>query len=260
MNDLQSTLEWYLLSGVDETAGDEVYRIGAEVVKHQLEPAQVPAAAAGARPATTDLAKSSLVALKSARDICENTKTLIDLKKLMSDFEGCALKLTATNLVFGSGNETAKVLIVGEAPGADEDRVGLPFVGRSGQLLEKMLEAIGLKREEVFITNILPWRPPGNRAPTSSEISVCLPFVKKQIDMVDPEIILILGGSAANALLDNGEPISKLRGKWLSYKKANGKNAEVLASFHPAFLLRSGAQKARAWSDFLRLYKKLNES
>ena len=137
------------------------------------------------------------------------------------------------------------------------DRSGIPFVGRSGQLLEKMLKAIGFDRNECFITNVLPWRPPGNRTPTEGEIAVCLPFLKRQIDLVSPEAIMILGGSAANALLDNGEPISRMRGKWLEYKKSDGGKVSVLASFHPAYLLRNSGQKAKAWVDMLRMKQKL---
>ena len=128
---------------------------------------------------------------------------------------------------------------------------------RTFQLLEKMLKAIGFDRNECFITNVLPWRPPGNRTPTEGEIAVCLPFLKRQIDLVSPEAIMILGGSAANALLDNGEPISRMRGKWLEYKKSDGGKVPVLASFHPAYLLRNSGQKAKAWVDMLRMKQKL---
>ena len=184
-------------------------------------------------------------------------ETLEELKKMVEEFDGCALKLTANKTVFGYGSGTARLLLIGEAPGADEDRSGIPFVGRSGQLLEKMLKAIGFDRNECFITNVLPWRPPGNRTPTEGEIAVCLPFLKRQIDLVSPEAIMILGGSAANALLDNGEPISRMRGKWLEYKKSDGGKVPVLASFHPAYLLRNSGQKAKAWVDMLRMKQKL---
>ena len=169
----------------------------------------------------------------------------------------CELCATRTNVVFGQGVPDAEVLFVGEGPGQSEDEQGLPFVGRSGQLLEKMLKAIGFDRNECFITNVLPWRPPGNRTPTEGEIAVCLPFLKRQIDLVSPEVIMILGGSAANALLDNGEPISRMRGKWLEYKKSDGGKVPVLASFHPAYLLRNSGQKAKAWVDMLRMKQKL---
>lgn len=148
-------------------------------------------------------------------------------------------------------------MLVGEAPGADEDRIGLPFVGRSGQLLDKMLKAVNVDRTSCYITNVLPWRPPGNRTPTDGEIAVCLPFLKRQIELINPEVIVVLGGSAANALLDNEEPISRLRGKWLEYRKSDGKTVPVLASFHPAYLLRNAAQKAKAWTDLLRMQQKI---
>jgi uracil-DNA glycosylase, family 4 len=189
--------------------------------------------------------------------LCQKAETLEELKKMVEEFDGCALKLTANKTVFGYGSGTARLLLIGEAPGADEDRSGIPFVGRSGQLLEKMLKAIGFDRNECFITNVLPWRPPGNRTPTEGEIAVCLPFLKRQIDLVSPEAIMILGGSAANALLDNGEPISRMRGKWLVYKKSDGGKVPVLASFHPAYLLRNSGQKAKAWVDMLRMKQKL---
>jgi len=222
---IKEILEWYLTAGVDETCGE------------------VPFALADA--------------CQSARELCQKAETLEELKKMVEEFDGCALKLTANKTVFGYGSGTARLLLIGEAPGADEDRSGIPFVGRSGQLLEKMLKAIGFDRNECFITNVLPWRPPGNRTPTEGEIAVCLPFLKRQIDLVSPEAIMILGGSAANALLDNGEPISRMRGKWLEYKKSDGGKVPVLASFHPAYLLRNSGQKAKAWVDMLRMKQKL---
>ena len=235
---IKEILEWYLTAGVDETAA--------------VRPAEN-----SARPATTELAQATINACQSARELCQKAETLEELKKMVEEFDGCALKLTANKTVFGYGSGTARLLLIGEAPGADEDRSGIPFVGRSGQLLEKMLKAIGFDRNECFITNVLPWRPPGNRTPTEGEIAVCLPFLKRQIDLVSPEVIMILGGSAANALLDNGEPISRMRGKWLEYKKSDGGKVPVLASFHPAYLLRNSGQKAKAWVDMLRMKQKL---
>ena len=166
------------------------------------------------RQATTELAQETASACKNAREICEQAQTLEELKTAVENFDGCALKLTATHTVFGDGNPNAKIVLIGEAPGADEDRCVIPFVGRSGQLLDKMMEAIGLNRSVYYITNILPWRPPGNRTPTTGEIAVCLPFLKRQLDIINPDYILLLGGSSANALFDNQDPISKLRGRW----------------------------------------------
>lgn len=259
---IKEILEWYLTAGVDETCGEVPFAL-AEPAKEmpRIVPAAVSAAVRpaenSARPATTELAQATINACQSARELCQKAETLEELKKMVEEFDGCALKLTANKTVFGYGSGTARLLLIGEAPGADEDRSGIPFVGRSGQLLEKMLKAIGFDRNECFITNVLPWRPPGNRTPTEGEIAVCLPFLKRQIDLVSPEVIMILGGSAANALLDNGEPISRMRGKWLEYKKSDGGKVPVLASFHPAYLLRNSGQKAKAWVDMLRMKQKL---
>ena len=259
---IKEILEWYLTAGVDETCGEvpfalaepakEMPRIVRATVSAAVRPAEN-----SARPAMTELAQATINACQSARELCQKAETLEELKKMVEEFDGCALKLTANKTVFGYGSGTARLLLIGEAPGADEDRSGIPFVGRSGQLLEKMLKAIGFDRNECFITNVLPWRPPGNRTPTEGEIAVCLPFLKRQIDLVSPEAIMILGGSAANALLDNGEPISRMRGKWLEYKKSDGGKVPVLASFHPAYLLRNSGQKAKAWVDMLRMKQKL---
>lgn len=259
---IKEILEWYLTAGVDETCGEVPFAL-AEPAKEmpRIVPATVSAAVRpaenSARPAMTELAQATINACQSARELCQKAETLEELKKIVEEFDGCALKLTANKTVFGYGSGTARLLLIGEAPGADEDRSGIPFVGRSGQLLEKMLKAIGFDRNECFITNVLPWRPPGNRTPTEGEIAVCLPFLKRQIDLVSPEAIMILGGSAANALLDNGEPISRMRGKWLVYKKSDGGKVPVLASFHPAYLLRNSGQKAKAWVDMLRMKQKL---
>ena len=263
---VREILEWYLTAGVEETCGEVPFALEATNTqqKASLEPVSQNKTSVlskthddSVRLATTELAQATVSACQNARELCQKAETISSLRELVENFDGCSLKLTANKTVFGYGNEKAKLLLIGEAPGADEDRSGVPFVGRSGQLLEKMLNAIGVQRDECFITNVLPWRPPGNRTPTEGEIAVCLPFLKRQIDLVSPEIIMILGGSAANALLDNGEPISKLRGKWLEYKTSNGKKIPVLASFHPAYLLRNSGQKAKAWVDMLRMKQKL---
>lgn len=262
--DIRQLWEWYITAGVDETCGVEPWE------KFEIKPvASAPPAAMkmpavsrqeDVRPATTELAQATVAACQNARQICAKVETLDELKQLVEGFDGCALKLTANKTVFGYGSPTAELLLVGEAPGADEDRSGIPFVGRSGHLLDKMLKAIGIGRDECFVTNVLPWRPPGNRTPTEGEIAVCLPFLRRQIELVKPKAIMVLGGSAANALLDNGEPISKLRGKWLEYKLSDGSRIPVLASFHPAYLLRNSGQKAKAWSDLLRVNQKLCEN
>ncbi len=248
----QQLLEWYLCAGVDETCGEVAF---APAPQGRGLPKVAAAEAPALRQATTGLAQNTGGACQSAQDICAGVSTLEELKAELEKFDGCALKLTAAHTVFGDGNPQAKIMLIGEAPGADEDRIGRPFVGRSGQLLDKMMSAIGLNRDLYYICNILPWRPPGNRTPLDSEIAVCLPFIKRQIDLVDPDYIFILGGSAANALLNMAETISKMRGHWYEYLKSNGKTAQVLASFHPAYLLRTPGQKSKAWADLLRLSK-----
>lgn len=250
---IKDVLEWYCIAGVDETSGDEPFALKSTAQKNIASSISV------IRPAITGLAQNTGGAFQNAKEICAKVQTIEELKYEVESFDGCALKLTATNTVFGDGNPKAKLVLVGEAPGADEDRVGLPFVGRSGQLLDKMMAAIGLDRNSYYICNILPWRPPGNRTPLDSEIAVCLPFVRKQLDLIDPDFIFILGGSAANSLLGVAETISKLRGHWFDYTKSNGKIAKVITSFHPAYLLRTPGQKSKVWSDLLRLRKALND-
>ena len=244
-------LEWYLQAGVEETCGNVAFNIYAKENKPVSSEITM-------RPAISKLAQNTGGAYKNAVDMCDNAKSLEELKNALEIFDGCALKQTASHTVFGDGNPNARLMLIGEAPGADEDREGIPFVGRSGQLLDKMMAAIGLSRNDYYICNILPWRPPGNRTPLDSEVAVCLPFLRKQIDLVDPDYILVLGGSAANSLLNLADSISKMRGHWYDYPKSNGKNAKVLASFHPAYLLRTSGQKAKAWADLLKIAKVLN--
>ena len=259
--DIKSALEFYLLAGVDETIGDSAIILNAPpekvVLPISLKTSPTAPNTAPIRQATTELAQATISACQNAHDICAQAQNLAELRQAVENFEGCALKLTATHTVFGDGNPEAKIVLIGEAPGADEDRVGVPFVGRSGQLLDKMLSYIGLDRSKYYITNILPWRPPGNRTPTGGEIAVCLPFLKRQLELINPDYILLLGGSSANALFDNQDPISKLRGHWLEYPLPNGKTAKALATFHPAYLLRNSGQKAKAWTDLLKLYKEV---
>ncbi|MBR2273785.1 MAG: uracil-DNA glycosylase [Alphaproteobacteria bacterium] len=253
------TLDWYLWAGVDEICADKV------CLSENLEkkPAisynsisKVTVQNTLSRPVHSN--STNLTALKNARDICAKVETLDELKSVMLAFDGCNLKDTAASTVFGDGSATAKIMLIGEAPGADEDRIGLPFVGRCGRLLDKMLAAIGFNRKECYITNVLPWRPPGNRTPTDDEIAVCLPFLKRQIELIHPDIILLLGGIALKAVMDCSDSISRTRGKWLEYSVEN-KNIQVLATYHPSYLLRSSAQKAKAWTDLLRLKRKIDE-
>ncbi len=258
---LKQLIEWYITAGVEETAGEVPFAPppAAEVKVAPVRSMAAPRPSESGRQVTTALAQATIDAGKNARELCKTIDNLDELKALVEKFDGCSLKFTASNTVFGDGSQTARVVFIGEAPGADEDRIGRPFVGRSGQLLDKMLAAVGLDRSLCYITNVLPWRPPGNRTPTDSEIAVCLPFLKRQIDIINPDYLFVLGGSAANALLDQQESISRLRGRWLDYKNSAGKNIQVLASFHPAYLLRNPGQKAKVWVDLLRLAKKMSE-
>jgi DNA polymerase len=181
------------------------------------------------------------------------------LRDALLRFEGCALRATATQLVFADGTPGARVMFVGEAPGAEEDREGLPFVGRSGKLLDRMMAAIGLDRSQAYIANIVPWRPPGNRTPTPQEAAICLPFIRRQIELANPDVLVCLGGPAAAALLGINEGITKARGRWLRFDTGT-RTIPALATFHPAYLLRSPAAKRLAYRDFLAIKKALRGS
>ena len=192
----------------------------------------------------------------AALDSAATAQNLDDLRDSLSRFEGCGLKATATRLVFGDGNPDAEIMFVGEAPGADEDRQGVPFVGRAGQLLDKMLASIDLDRSKVYIANVVPWRPPGNRTPTPLETAACLPFTRRQIELVNPKILICLGAAAAQTLLGTKEGIMRMRGRWLSYM-VGGKDIRAAALLHPAYLLRQPAQKRLAWQDLRMLAKEI---
>jgi DNA polymerase len=198
-------------------------------------------------------------AVASARALAAAATTLAELEAAVRGFEGCGLKTTATNTVFADGVPGSRVMFVGEAPGADEDRLGRPFVGVSGQLLDRMLGWVDLDRQRNFyIANVIYWRPPGNRTPTTAEVAMCLPFIQRQIELARPEILVFLGASAANALLGQTGAISRIRGRWLSYQPT-GTSAPVqaIATFHPAYLLRSPVQKRESWRDLLMIKNKL---
>jgi len=194
----------------------------------------------------------------AARAEARAAATLEELRERLAAFEACGLKRTAKNLVFADGNPQARVMFVGEAPGRDEDLQGLPFVGRSGQLLDRMLAAIGLDRTQVYIANIVPWRPPGNRTPTPQEAAMCRPFIERQIELCDPDILVCLGGPSAQALLGLTDGILRSRGKWYSYETAR-RPIRALATLHPAYLLRQPLQKRLAWRDLRALQKALQD-
>ncbi len=208
----------------------------------------------GAQPAQKD------VQVSAVRELVQRAQSLADLRQIMENFDGCDLKKVANKMVFGDGNPESKIMLIGEAPGADEDREGLPFVGVSGKLLDQMLACIGLNRSNYYITNIIPWRPPGNRNPTPEEIAMCMPFVERRIELIQPAVIVMIGGVAAKSLMNVATGITGLRGSWHEYKTPGGTaSVQSFAIYHPSYLLRSPGQKRVAWHDMLVLKQKLVE-
>jgi DNA polymerase len=192
-------------------------------------------------------------AARTASEAARAAPSLEELRLALEGFDGCALKTTATRLVFADGAPGSPIMLVGEAPGGDEDRMGKPFVGRAGQLLDRMLASIGLDRGKVYIANCVPWRPPGNRTPTQQETQVCLPFIRRQIELANPKLIVCLGGSALTTLLGGGEGITRARGKWREYTLDDAKAIPALPMLHPAYLLRQPSAKRWAWMDLRKL-------
>jgi len=258
-NAARDLLDFYAEAGVDALLGEQpVDRLVAPEAPPQRAAQRVatplnPDIRQGAAPTAPP---SPDAAAMAAREAAKSAQTLEELRGILDKFDGCALKATATRLVFADGNPRARVMFVGEAPGRDEDIEGLPFVGRSGKLLDRMLAAIGLDRTSAYIANIVPWRPPGNRTPTPQESAICLPFILRQIELADPDILVCLGGPSAQTLLGIKDGITKTRGRWFSF--ATGKREiRAMPTFHPAFLLRSPLQKRFAWRDFLAIKKAL---
>jgi DNA polymerase len=268
--DLASLLKWYVEQGLDETIGEEAidrFAVVAQQPAIAVTPA-APAAPTPFRPAAPSPAAAprapvpleSPQVVEDARALAAGCATIADLEVAIRGFEGCALKRTAKNTVFADGLPSAPVMIVGEAPGADEDRLGKPFVGVSGQLMDRMMEAIGLKRGDGFyITNILFWRPPGNRTPTLAEQAMCLAFTRRHIELARPKLLILAGGTATKAVLDTAEGIMRLRGKWISVRLDDGTEIPTMPTFHPAYLLRTPASKRQSWIDMLAVDKKLKE-
>nr|WP_246700534.1 uracil-DNA glycosylase [Variibacter gotjawalensis] len=219
-----------------------------------LQPKGTPAVAAPTAAVPETLAPEA--AVMAARQAAGNAATLDELRTILSEFEGCALRGMAKQTVFADGNPAAKLMFVGEAPGRDEDIEGLPFVGRSGKLLDRMLAAIGLDRQGAYIANIIPWRPPGNRTPTPQESQVCLPFIRRQIELADPDVLVCLGGPSSQTLLGAREGIMRTRGKWMTYNTGK-RDIRAIATLHPAYLLRSPIAKRLAWRDFLAIKQEL---
>jgi uracil-DNA glycosylase len=220
----------------------------------QKAPAVAPIGAPAPRERLTGERSNADVA---ARDLAASAPDLPTLRSYLETFEQCGLKRTATQLVFADGAPGSRVMFVGEAPGGDEDRIGRPFVGRAGQLLDRMLKSIGLDRGQVYIANVVPWRPPGNRTPTLQETQTCLPFIKRQIELAAPEILVCLGASSAQTLLGVREGITRARGTWFAYRCDDGRTLRALAMLHPAYLLRQPGQKRQAWTDLRTLARAL---
>jgi DNA polymerase len=250
-------LEWHRAMGVDEaiagTPQDWFAREpradanpaslgGASAQEIQHKPLERPKAPA-AQPPPADV--------MGARELARSAKSLDELRALLENFDGCGLKKTASRLCLSRGSQTARLMLIGEAPGKDEDIQGEPFVGRAGQLLDRMLAAIGLTEADVYITNLVFWRPPGNRTPSPEEVQVCQPFVERQIELLSPKILVFLGNAAAKQLTGATEGIMKLRGKWLTYPLGPGIRA--MAILHPAYLLRTPIAKRLAWRDLLAI-------
>jgi uracil-DNA glycosylase family 4 len=261
MHSPRQILEFLVAAGVDVVVGEEpVNRLQPPPPPHLREPARpvetsgpaptLPAAPSRAAPPAPD------DAIMQARLQAKSATSLGELEDILARFEGCALKATASRLVFADGNPKARVMIIGEAPGREEDEIGRPFVGRAGHLLDKMLKAIGLDRTGVYIANVVPWRPPGNRTPTPQEVAICLPFLHRQIELAGPDFVLAMGAPATQTLTGKREGILRLRGQW--FEMASGdRKLPVLATLHPAYLLRQPGQKSLAWRDLRALKARL---
>jgi uracil-DNA glycosylase family 4 len=261
---LKLYIEWGADEAIESTPQS---RLGATLLRPAM-PAQKPTIHASApqlseqpipsfRPAAAParaLGPMDQAAVLSAREAARAAPDLTALKEALARFDGVSLSKTATNLVFADGNPKAKVMLVGEAPGADEDRLGLPFVGVSGQLLDRMMAAIGLDRTSFYITNVCLWRPPGNRKPTDLELAAQKPFVERHIELVAPKVLVLVGAAAAQGLLGTTEGITRLRGRWFQYALGeSGQTIPAIPIFHPAYLLRQPAQKRETWRDLLKL-------
>lgn len=263
---LQALLDFHVEAGVDLALDETPHNRFAEPAPAPAQPKpqepkrQAPQAAAPspARALPKMAAGAPEDVATMARELARDARSLEELEGLLREFDGCALKFSAKNLAFADGNPEGRVMLVGEAPGADEDRIGKPFMGRSGQLLDRMLATIGLDRTQVYVANIVPWRPPGNRTPTPQEVAICKPFIARQIELAGPEFLLCLGGPAAQNLLGLKDGILRTRGRWFTYKTEDGREIRTLPTLHPAYLLRQPLQKRLGWRDFTALRRALD--
>ena len=247
-------LRWYLESGVDEAIGEiAVDRFAAPV--RAPAPVSVPA-----QRAAFPMAAHQPPSAFSPAHLASACATLEELRKALTDFDGLPLKKTATSTVFADGNPEAAIMIIGDVPGQDEDSQGLPFAGKSGKLLDRMLASIGVDRKTAYFTNVLPWRLLENRKPSPEEVAMCLPFVARHIELVDPKMLILLSGASASAILARHDSISRLRGRWYDYASPGlPRPIPAMATFHPAYLLRTPDAKRWAWKDLLMARKQLDK-
>ncbi len=265
-NDPVALLRWYTDAGVDEAIGEiPIDRFQADAGPGAVQPAPQAEPAvqrpALSRPVISPRSQHDVGdAAQGAAHLAQAAKSVEELRAAVEAYDGCGLKKFASSTVFADGNPKARIMFIGEAPGADEDRQGKPFVGVSGQLLDRMLGSIGLDRAtNAYITNLVFWRPPGNRSPTDQEIASCLPFVQRHVELVDPAVLVFVGGLSAKTLLAKTAGITKLRGHWYEYETPGMvRPVPCMALFHPAYLLRSPQQKRFAWRDLLAIKQKLN--
>jgi len=266
----EQILRWHIEAGADEATGERpVDRFAvpapAPMTASPITASKVrdvtpkDAAAPGSLPPAPRVpAAETKAAIPSAR-LAEACATVEELKRAVEAYDGCALKRSCQRTVFADGNPNARLMLVGEAPGREEDEQGLPFVGASGKLLDRMLASIGLNRDQAYITNVIFWRPPGNRKPEPAEVELCLPFMERHIQLVDPAVLVFLGGAAASALLGKSEGVTKLRGRWHDYSAAGlARPIPSLPTYHPAYLLRTPTHKKEAWKDLLAVRKRLD--
>jgi DNA polymerase len=250
-----AVLDWYRAAGVDIAVGEEPVDRFAQRPPPRLAPGPAVPSQQAERPAEAPILGGDP---SEARSLAASAQSLDALQAILGDYNGCGLKLRATQLVFADGNPDAEIMLIGEAPGAEEDRQGKPFVGKSGQLLDRMLAAIGLDRSKVYIANTVPWRPPGNRAPTPEELALCLPFLQRQVELVAPRLIMTLGGPAMQTVFSTSNGIIKMRGKWSTVSIGNH-TVDAIPTLHPAYLLRNPPAKQQAWRDMLSLKLKMVE-
>lgn len=255
-------LRWYLDAGVDETIGEEPLDRFALSARPAAKPVAAPAQPSQSTAAFAHVPLHQPAAAQpSATHVAAECHNLEQLRVALENFDGLPLKRTALSTVFADGNPEAGIMVIGEAPGQEEDRQGRPFVGKSGKLLDRMLASIGLDRDSAYITNVVPWRPVENRKPTHDEVAVCLPFITRHIELVDPRVLILLGGASASALLARNEGINRLRGRWYDFSSPGlPRPVPAMATFHPAYLLRTPAAKRDAWRDLLQVKKRLAHS